>query len=97
MTVELTLITVMPGEKNDNGYETECEYQNKVIAERMSVKRTEFYEAHKAGLKPTVIYRMHPLDFPAGATIAVEHGVRYEIIRTYETADAMELTCARVT
>jgi hypothetical protein len=97
MIVELTLITVMPGEKNDNGYETECEYQNKVIAERMSVKRTEFYEAHKAGLKPTVIYRMHPLDFPAGATIAVEHDVRYEIIRTYETADAMELTCARVT
>ena len=108
MTVDLTLIVTVPGEPNDSGYRSKAEYTTTVIAERISVNRTEFYEALKAGMKPTVIYRLHPLDLEAArrtvggvvyeAELATEGGMRYEIIRAYEkNPDVVEITCKKVT
>jgi hypothetical protein len=108
VTVDLTLIVVVQGEANENGYRAKTEYSTTVIAERISVNRTEFYEALKAGMKPTAIYRMHPLDLIAAqktvngvvyeAELATEGGMRYEIIRAYEKSpDTVEITCKKVT
>lgn len=106
-TVDLTLITVVPGAENANGYTTNTEYTITVTAERTSVVRSEFWEAYKAGITPTAMYRIHPLDYLAArkvvgsvtydAEYATEGGIRYQIKRTYETTpDTIELTCAKV-
>jgi len=102
MLVDLTLIAVVKGAPNENGYITDVEHRRTVIADRTSVKRTEFYEAYKAGIKPTAVFSMRPADYADDygrePTYAVEGDTRYEIIRTYETSpDEIELTCARVT
>ena len=108
MTVDLALIVAVQSEANENGYRAKTEYETTVIAERISVNRTEFYEALKAGMKPTVIYQLHPLDLVAArrtvggavyeAEYVTEGGIRYEIIRAYEkNPDVVEITCKKVT
>ncbi len=107
MILDITLITLTPGTSNANGYDAEVEHQLSVVAERVSVVRTEFYEAYKAGLKPTIVFRIHPLDYAAaqitdGGTVydasqVLDNGTRYNIIRTYERSeDIIELTCEKV-
>lgn len=94
--VDLMLIAITPGEANESGYKADVEHPLTVVAERMSVNRSEFYEALKAGIKPTAIFRLHPLDY-SGQVLAECEGVRYEVIRTYEDSpDVIELTCAKV-
>ena len=96
MIVDLIIIAEIEHAKTDSGYPLKVETKYDAVAERMSVKRSEFYEAYKVGLKPTVVYRLHPLDYPAGAIYVEEGGVKYKILRTYETGpDAIEITCEK--
>jgi len=111
MTIDVlsvTLITVVPTGTNANGYPTVTEYTKSVMAEKISVSRAEFYEAFKAGIKPTAMYRIFPHDFTdACKTVSTvlyepeyltDNSIRYAIIRTYQkNPDVMELTCAKVT
>lgn len=103
---DVKLITVVPTGAS-NGYPVNTEYQLQILAEKVSVKRVEFYESLKAGIQPAFIYKVYPQDFVdanktvAGVTYEPTYleagGIRYKITRTYETSpDTMELTCAKV-
>lgn len=90
--------------KDEDGYDIEVAIETEVFLEKMSVKRSEYYAAMQAGMKPSVMFKLRLPDFEL--TRSVENGrevyatkvrydgVVYEILRTY-TADNsfVELTC----
>ena len=95
-TLELIVIEQVD---DGGGGHTETETFREVFANRKSVKQSEFYQAHMAGLKPELVLEIRYADyadekklrFPAGAI-----GKRYDIIRTYtKNEETIELVCQR--
>lgn len=62
-----------------------------VYANKKSVKRAEFYQAMAAGLKPELVFEMHRMEY-MDETRLKYNGKEYEIIRTYEVGEKIELT-----
>lgn len=66
-----------------------------VFANKKSVRQSEFYQASIAGLKPELIFEIRSfvynndkkLRYPSG-----ENGKVYDIIRTYDRGEIIELT-----
>lgn len=95
-TVEL--ISVVKVDDGGGGY-TETVTFRQVFANRKSIRQSEFYQAHAAGLQPEIMFEVRFADyaderklrFPAG-----EGGRRYLIIRTYtKNEESIELICQR--
>ena len=58
--------------------------------------RTEFYQAMKAGLKASIVFKVYT-DELCNASLVEYNGVRYEIKRTYRVdSNYTELICAEV-
>lgn len=99
MIVELTLITVTT-EKDGAGFRKEKRHELNVIAEKKSVKRTEFYSAMKSNIIPKFTFEVYAEEYEATkqedeegihyATKAICDNEEYDIIRTY-TADDFRL------
>ena len=66
MIVELTLITITT-EKDRAGFRKEKRHELNVIAEKKSVKRTEFYSAMKSNIIPKFTFvnkKIHSDNYP---------------------------------
>ncbi|NOK23891.1 phage head closure protein [Corallococcus carmarthensis] len=92
------LISVERVDDGGGGY-TETETARSVFANRKSIRQSEFYQAHMAGLQPEIMFEVRFADFaderklryPAG-----DNGRRYNIIRTYtKNEETIELVCQR--
>lgn len=105
--VDITLITAVPTAETINGHQNATEYRLTLIADKISVGRTEFYEALKVGIQPTCIFKIFGFDFESANKISggivyepefvEEDSIRYKILRTYQkTSDWIEVTCAKV-
>ncbi|MHB1153562.1 MAG: hypothetical protein ACYCWE_20935 [Eubacteriales bacterium] len=105
--VDITLITAVPSAQTINGIQNATEYTLILLADKLSVGRTEFYEALKVGIQPTCIYKIFSYDFESANKISggiiyepeyiEEDGIRYKIVRTYQkTSDWVEATCVKV-
>lgn len=87
-----------------DGFKSEItEVKAEVFADKKSVKRTEFYAAMQAGVKPEIVFDLrledweltkHDVDGKAKYAEKVEYDSNvYDIIRTYETGQIIELIC----
>ena len=80
-------------ERNSNGYPVTTEVATSCVAVVKSVKYTEYYEALRAGVEPTVIFEIFRYDY-SGQKFVDWNGVRYRVIRAYlKPDDFAELTC----
>ena len=66
-----------------------------IYTNKKSVRQSEFYQAAVAGLKPELVFEIRSLEYnndkklryPAGS-----NGITYDIIRTYDRGEIIELT-----
>ena len=102
MDEQITLITVTRA--LDNGRETKSETARNVWAGVKSVTRSEFYQAHQAGMTAALVFKVNTdelggaeyVEYPAREGVDPA-GDRYKILRTYRTdATYTELTCEKM-
>lgn len=88
-----TLIAVTTT-KDADGYTTEHETRSSVFVDVQSVKRSEFYTAHQAGIKIAIVFLVRAADL--GNAERVEYGGKsYKIERAYTKAgEIYELNCS---
>lgn len=64
-----------------------------VFAQKKSVKQSEFYQAHAQGLKPEIMFIIHPSEYEDKQGIKY-NDKQYKVIRTYEKdSENLELIC----
>lgn len=90
----LELITVSRVDDGGGGY-TETETFRQVFANRKSIRQSEFYQAHMAGLQPEIMFEVRFAEYNEERKLR-HNGRRYNIIRTYtKNEETIELVCAR--
>ncbi|CAM3743983.1 phage head closure protein [Cohnella lubricantis] len=90
------LIKVTTGE-DAGGYPIDpVESSREVLANELSVKRSEFYAANQSGMRADVVFEIHAIEYEDEKLL--EHaGKRYEVIRTYSSEpEYIELTCSDI-
>lgn len=91
-TVEL--IAIQRVDDGGGGY-TETEVPRSVFANRKSIRQSEFYQAHMAGLQPEIMFEVRFAEYNEERKLR-HNGRRYNIIRTYtKNEETIELVCAR--
>lgn len=81
--------------KDDIGNEVASETNKQVYCKVKSVRSAEYYQAAQQGLKPELVFVVHPYEYNDEKT-ANYNNVRYNILRTYQIdTENMELTCER--
>ncbi len=93
---ELTLIgqTI---QEDEIGNQKPVEMRTTILCALNSVGRNEFYSGAAAGLRPELVFLVHAYEYN-GERIVEFEGVRYNVIRTYQTGtEEIELTVERVT
>lgn len=82
--------------EDDIGNQVPVETQTVILCAVKSVARNEFYSAATAGLKPEIVFIIHPYEYTGEQKVIFE-GVRYSVVRTYAVnMEELELTCERV-
>ena len=70
------------------------ESTNDVFAKAKSIGQSEFYQAAASGLKPTIKFVIADYwDYNDEKEI-IYNSVRYNVLRTYRTGNALEITAA---
>lgn len=91
-TVEL--ITIAKVDDGGGGY-METETFRQVFANRKSIRQSEFYHAHMAGLQPEIMFEVRFTDYADERELR-HNGRRYIIVRTYtKNEETIELICQR--
>ena len=88
------LIAIQRVDDGGGGF-TETETFRQVFANRKSIRQSEFYQAHMAGLQPEIMFEVRYADY-ADEHKLQHNGRRYIIIRTYtKNEETIELICQR--
>lgn len=66
----------------------------KVFANRKSVKSNEYYAAKQSGIALSLIFEIRDVDYQ-GETIVKYKTDTYEVERSYEKGEFVELTCKK--
>lgn len=69
--------------------------EEKVFANKKSIRQSEFYQAQTNGLKPELTFEIYSFEYDNEPKVKYE-GKYYKIIRTYETGEFLELVCEGV-
>ncbi len=96
LKIKLISITVTD---DDIGNQVETETTNEVWAEETGVRRSEFYKAAVAGLKPERTFVIWANEYSGQTRIEADE-IKYKLIRTYNNpskSEMIELVCERVT
>lgn len=94
MNEEITLISVT--REYIKGHEKTTENKWTVNADVKDPTRTEFYQAMKAGLKASIVFKVYTDELCKASFVEYE-GVRYEIKRTFRVdVNYTEITCSEV-
>lgn len=91
----LTLVGEVPAAHGV--FEPVAEPQRKVFCQVNSVSRSEYFHALAAGITPRFSVRISEAADYQGEKIAIYHGERLRVIRTYVQKHAIELTLGEVT
>lgn len=93
----ITLISKKPNGSDDNGNPVYIEECSEVFAVIKGVKRSEFYSAMSAGLRPEITFEIYEFEYNGQKIVEYEDGGtvrRLNVIRTYPTkGERLELTC----
>jgi SPP1 family predicted phage head-tail adaptor len=88
----IDLVTVVEG-KDADGFPADTEVVRKdIFANKKSVRSSEFYQASQSGYRLDLMFEIRSIDFE-NETYLVFNGKRYEIIRTYDKGENIELVC----
>lgn len=78
---------------NSKGDAVEAEPAREVMAERLSVRQSEFYQAQASGLRAELMFLVMSCEYQGERRLSYA-GQTYNIIRTYERPDERtELIC----
>ena len=92
---ELTLISQRM-DFDEIGNQIPVETKKIILCDLNSIGQQEFYNASVQGLKPSIVFVVHPFEYEGEALVEFE-SQRYKVIRTYGIGtDELELTCERV-
>lgn len=81
--------------QNTYGEIIETATTKSVMADKQSVKRTEFYQAMTAGFKPEVVFVIKSCEYSNQPKLTHE-SINYEVIRTFTVDnECIELICQR--
>ena len=87
-----------PGAKTRDAYGAEIDDEptlREVMANRKSVRQTEFYQAHAVGIKPEIVFEIQAIEYEQEQTLLHE-GTTYHVVRTYsKNGETIELVCSR--
>lgn len=86
----VTLIAVTVTGRDDIGNPVRKETSSQVWAELRSVTRAEFQAAGAQGLKPSMVVKVHDVDYHGEQLVEVG-GVRYSVYRDYRKGETREL------
>jgi len=64
-------------------------------ARKLSIRQKEFYEARTIGMKPELMFEIRTIEYDEQKRLKFED-VEYEIYRTYEKGENVELICSKV-
>ena len=97
---ELTLIQ-QTTTYDDIGNPIESDNKINVLCGLKSIGRTEFYNAAANGLKPTLIFVVHPYEYNGETYVEFSEDEKpkqkYKVIKTYKpNFEDLELTCEKV-
>ena len=82
--------------ENAMGDIIESETSRQVFANKLSVKRAEFYQAMATGLRPELVFTVRLIDYEGEENLSFE-GEAYNIIRTYtKDGEFLELICNKL-
>lgn len=73
-------------------FDAPTETPQRVFVQVRSVTRSEFYHAQQAGIEPAYVLRISEYADYNGEKIVFFRGKRWQVIRTYVDAQAIELT-----
>ena len=91
--IYLVTVTYTP---NDIGDIVETKTQKQVFANKTSIKRSEFYQAHAVGLQPEVAFEIRSIDYSDEKKLRY-NGNEYNDRRSYtKYDDIVELVCNRL-
>lgn len=66
-----------------------------ILANKKSVRQSEFYQAAAAGMKPEIVFEVRAEEYTDQPLLCYE-GIVYHIIRTFsKTGEKLELICSR--
>lgn len=95
--VEILLIKRTPDGSDEDGNPVYKEQATRVQAQEMGVKRSEFYTAMAAGIRPEITYRIYDFEYSGEKIIETCEpceGRRLNVIRTYPIGgDRLEIVC----
>ena len=89
--IELGLVT----ETLQHGEPIESVTYREVFANKMSVRSKEFYEARAIDLKPELMFEIRSSEYESETKLKYD-SKDYEIIRTYDKGEFIELICSSV-
>lgn len=93
---ELTLIGQSGTQSDAIGNQIPTPRESTVLCELLSVGRQEFYNAAAAGLRPSLIFRIHHYEYSGELKVRFQDQI-YKVLRTYATGfEEIELSCERV-
>lgn len=82
-------------DKDSSGFATETESDPKTVyANSLPVRSNEFYQADRAGYRIEKAFEIHRFEYE-GETKVIHNNQEYEVIRTYENGEKVELYCER--
>jgi len=88
------LLSIQRVDDGGGGY-TETEISRQVFANRKSIRQSEFYQAHMAGIQPEIMFEVRFTDYADESKLRYNDR-RYNIIRTYtKNEEIIELVCQR--
>lgn len=92
---ELTLINQTVVE-DEIGNQVPVETETVILCGLKSVARNEYYSAATAGLRPEIVFIIHPYEYNGEQKVIYE-GIRYSVVRSYSVnMEELELTCERM-
>lgn len=89
----VSLISLVDSE-NENGFhvETEGEPRENIFANKKDVHSAEFYQASAQGIRLETMFELHSVDYDGEELLTYEN-TSYQIIRTYDRGEFIELIC----
>jgi len=90
---EVVKLVTIANTTNDAGDLISSPTEREVMANKKSVRQSEFYQAMAIGLKPEVVFELRTVEYD-GETLLSHGDKEYRIIRSYARDDEWtELTC----
>lgn len=92
----IALVKRTPSGSDENGAPVYTEKRREIFAEIVGTKRSEFYSALSAGLRPEKTLRIFDFEYDKEKIVEVD-GQRFQILRTYPVDDErLELICTDI-